>query len=119
MLASGVGRGLGVFAKDYGTEADLLDGVQDALLGAEGQRQRREHQRHDRAALRRAGAGSTSVVAELAKAGANARRQRTSRDRTPVDVALGVGGRGRAGGPPPIHTATAGPDQEADRRTPE
>ena len=24
MLASGVGRGLGVFAKDYGTEADLL-----------------------------------------------------------------------------------------------
>ena len=27
--------------------------------------------------------------------------------RTPVDVALGVGGRGRAGGPPPVHTATA------------
>src|SRR4030095_11544901 len=32
MLASGVGRGLGVCAKDYGTEADLLDAVK-TLLG--------------------------------------------------------------------------------------
>ena len=31
MLASGVGRGLGVFAKDYGTEADLLEGVKTVL----------------------------------------------------------------------------------------
>src|SRR6185295_8766968 len=28
MLAAGVGRGLGVFAKDYGTEADLLGAVE-------------------------------------------------------------------------------------------
>ena len=31
MLASGVGRGLGVFAKDYGTEADLLEAVKVLL----------------------------------------------------------------------------------------
>ena len=31
MLASGVGRGLGVFAKDFGTEADLLEGVKTVL----------------------------------------------------------------------------------------
>ena len=31
MLASGVGRGLGVFAKDVGTEADLLEGVKVVL----------------------------------------------------------------------------------------
>jgi hypothetical protein len=31
MLASGVGRGLGVFAKDYGTEADLLEATKTLL----------------------------------------------------------------------------------------
>ena len=27
--------------------------------------------------------------------------------RTPVDMAMGVGGRGRAGGPPPVYEKTA------------
>ena len=104
MLASGVGRGLGVFAKDYGTEADLLEGVKTVLA-----------QKVDVNAANNNGltalhyaaqGGLTSVAAELAKAGATL-DARDKQNRTPVDVALGVGGRGRAGGPPPIHTATA------------
>jgi ankyrin repeat protein len=51
-------------------------------------------------------AGLDTVVAELAKAGANL-EAKDKNGRTPVDVALGVGGRGRAGGPPPVHTSTA------------
>src|SRR5947209_19588590 len=34
MLAAGLGRGLGVFAKDYATEADLLESVK--VLAAHG-----------------------------------------------------------------------------------
>jgi hypothetical protein len=33
--------------------------------------------------------------------------QKDKQNRTPVDVANGVGGRGRAGGPPVIHKDTA------------
>jgi hypothetical protein len=29
------------------------------------------------------------------------------KERTPADMAMGVGNRGRAGGPPPIHERTA------------
>ena len=104
MLASGVGRGLGVFAKDYGTEADLLAGVKVVLA-----------QKVDVNAANNNGltalhfaaqAGLDTVVAELAKAGATL-DVKDKQGRTPVDVALGVGGRGRAGGPPPVHTGTA------------
>jgi ankyrin repeat protein len=104
MLASGVGRGLGVFAKDYGTEADLLEGVKTLLARKVDVNAANTN---GLTALHYAAqAGLTSVVAELAKAGA-ALEPRDKQKRTPVDVALGVGGRGRAGGPPPIHTETA------------
>ena len=104
MLASGVGRGLGVFAKDYGTEADLLQGVKLLL---EKKVNVDASTTNGLTALHYAAqAGLDTVVAELAKAGANL-EPKDKNGRTPVDVALGVGGRGRAGGPPPIHTSTA------------
>ena len=104
MMASGLGRGLGVFAKDYGTEADLRqavellvernvdvnattdDGITAIHLAAQG--------------------GLDSVVRVLAKAGARL-DVKDKRGRTPVDMAMGVGGRGRAGGPPPVYERTA------------
>jgi ankyrin repeat protein len=104
MLASGVGRGLGVFAKDYGTEADLLEGVKTIL--AQKVNVNASTTNGLTAMHYAAQAGLDTVVAELAKAGATL-DAKDKNGRTPVDVALGVGGRGRAGGPPPVHTSTA------------
>jgi uncharacterized protein len=104
MLASGVGRGLGVFAKDYGTEADLLEGVK-TILGQKVDVNAANN--NGLTALHYAAqAGLETVVAELARAGATL-DVKDKNGRTPVDVALGVGGRGRAGGPPPVYTSTA------------
>jgi ankyrin repeat protein len=104
MLAAGVGRGLGVFAKDVGTEADLLAAARLALdYGA------------DVTAVNDAGqtalhfaaqAGLDSVVQLLADRGA-ALDVKDKQGRTPLDAALGVGGRGRAGGPAPVYEHTA------------
>jgi hypothetical protein len=104
MLASGVGRGLGVFAKDYGTEADLLEGVKTIL--AQKVNVNASTNNGMTALHYAAQAGLDTVVAELAKAGATL-DAKDKNGRTPVDVAMGVGGRGRAGGPPPVHTSTA------------
>jgi len=104
MLASGVGRGLGVFAKDYGTEADLLEGVK--TLVARKVDVNAANTQGMTALHFAAQAGLDSVVAELAAHGATL-DPKDKQGRTPVDVALGVGGRGRAGGPPPIHDTTA------------
>jgi ankyrin repeat protein len=104
MLAAGVGRGLGVFAKDYGTEADLLGAVElllDKKVNVNAATNNGMTALHFAAQ-----AGLDTVVAALAKAGATL-DAKDKNNRTPVDVALGVGGRGRAGGPPPIHTSTA------------
>ncbi len=51
-------------------------------------------------------AGLDSVVTLLAQAGATL-DAKDKQGRTPVDVAMGVGGRGRAGGPPPVYDRTA------------
>jgi len=104
MLGSGVGRGLGVFAKDYGTEADLLEGVK--LLLAQKVNVNASTNNGMTALHYAAQAGLDTVVAALAGAGATLDAKEKN-GRTPVDVALGVGGRGRAGGPPPVHTGTA------------
>jgi ankyrin repeat protein len=104
MLGSGVGRGLGVFAKDYGTEAGLLEGVK--LLLEKKVNVNAANNNGLTALHYAAQAGLDTVVAELAKAGATL-DVKDKNGRTPVDVALGVGGRGRAGGPPPVHTSTA------------
>ena len=51
-------------------------------------------------------AGLDSVVSLLAEHGATL-DVKDSKGRTPVDVALGVGNRGRAGGPPTVYQHTA------------
>jgi ankyrin repeat protein len=104
MLASGVGRGLGVFAKDFGTEADLLGAVQ--LLLANGAAVNAANTNGLTALHFASQAGLDSVVSELARHGA-VLDVKDKQGRTPVDVALGVGNRGRAGGPPAVFDRTA------------
>lgn len=104
MLASGVGRGLGVFAKDVGTEADLLAGVKIVL--GRGVDVNAANANGLTALHYAAQAGMDSVVSELARHGARL-DTKDKQGRTPMDVALGVGNRGRAGGPPPVYQNTA------------
>jgi len=104
MLACGVGRGLGVFAKDVGTEADLLAA---ATLAVDNGVDVNATNDADQTALHFAAqAGLDSIVRLLASRGAKL-DAKDKQGRTPVDVALGVGGRGRAGGPPPVYEKTA------------
>lgn len=103
IMAAGVGRGLGVFAKDVGTEAELrqtaellVDRVDVNAATTDGT-----------TALHLASqAGMDSVVSLLVQHGAKL-DVRDKRGRLPVDVAMGIGGRGRAGGPAPVYEHTA------------
>ena len=104
MMASGLGRGLGVFAKDYGTEADLRQAVE--LLVERNVDVNASTDDGITAIHLAAQAGLDSVVTVLAKHGARL-DVKDKRGRTPVDMAMGVGGRGRAGGPPPVYERTA------------
>ena len=104
MLASGVGRGLGVFAKDVGTEADLLEGAKVVL--ARGVDVNAQNTNGLTALHYAAQAGLDSVVRELARHGARL-DTKDKQGRMPVDVAMGVGNRGRAGGPPAVFPQTA------------
>ena len=104
MMASGLGRGLGVFAKDYGTEADLRQAVE--LLVERNVDVNASTDDGITAIHLAAQGGLDSVVRVLAKAGARL-DVKDKRGRTPVDMAMGVGGRGRAGGPPPVYERTA------------
>jgi ankyrin repeat protein len=104
MMASGLGRGLGVFAKDYGTEADLRQAVE--LLVERNVDVNASTDDGITAIHLAAQGGLDSVVRVLAKAGANL-DAKDKKGRTPIDMAMGVGGRGRAGGPPPVYERTA------------
>jgi uncharacterized protein len=104
MLAAGLGRGLGVFAKDVGTEADLRESVRLCL--ERGVDVNAVDDSLETALHYAAQAGLDSVVKLLAEYGA-VLDAKDKQGRTPVDVALGVGGRGRAGGPPTVHEKTA------------
>ena len=104
MMASGLGRGLGVFAKDYGTEADLRQAVE--LLVEQKVDVNAATDEGITAIHLAAQGGLDSVVRVLAKAGANL-DAKDKKGRTPIDMAMGVGGRGRAGGPPPVYDRTA------------
>jgi ankyrin repeat protein len=103
MFASGLGRGTGVFTKDIGTERDLLQAVKVLV----------EHgvdvnafNDNGQTAMHFAAQASDDIVRYLAAHGAKL-EPRDKQGRTPVDLALGVGVRGRAGGPPPVRQATA------------
>jgi ankyrin repeat protein len=104
MMACGVGRGLGVFAKDVGTESDLLKAA--TLLVDKGVDVNLANDTGLTAAHIAAQAGLDSLISLLAKHGAKL-DVKDKRGRTPVDMAMGVGGRGRAGGPPPVYERTA------------
>ena len=103
MFAAGLGRGTGAFAKDYASEAELLDAVQ--VLVAAGA---------DVNAVSAAGEtplhfgaqASDDIVRFLAASGAKL-DVKDKQGRTPVEMALGVGLHGHAGGPPTVREGTA------------
>jgi len=103
MFAAGNGRGTGVFQKDIGTERDLLEttrvlverGVDVNLANDNGQ-----------TAMHFAAQVSDDIVKYLAAHGA-VLDAKDKQNHTPVDLALGIGARGRAGGPPPVRQQTA------------
>jgi len=103
MFAAGLGRGQGVFAKDYATEAELLESVKTLV----------EHGADVNAASERgetplhfAAQASDDIVRYLAAHGAQL-DAKDKQGRTPVDIALGKGLRGRAGGPVTVREETA------------
>jgi len=93
MLAAGLGRGLGVFAKDYATEAQMIEGLQVLL-----DRHVNLNATNDagQTALHFAALSSDNIVKILAEHGATL-DIKDKQGRTPLDFALGAGGRGRAG----------------------
>jgi len=103
MLAAGYGRGQGVFAKDYATESEMAEGVRVLL----------EHgvdvnavNDNGQTALHFAAQASDEIVRLLAAHGAKL-EMKDKNGRTPVDFAMGVGLRGRAGGPVEVRQHTA------------
>jgi ankyrin repeat protein len=103
MFAAGLGRGLGVFAKDYGTDADLLEAAK--VLVAAGADVNAATEAGE-TPMHYAAQVSNDLVRFLADHGAQLDAT-DKKGRTPADMALGVGLRGRAGGPPIIHKETA------------
>lgn len=103
MLAAGLGRGLGVFAKDYATEAALIEAVK--VLVARGVDVNAVND-SGQTAMHFAAQASDGIVQFLAEHGARL-DVKDRQGRTPVDMAMGVGLRGRAGGPPIVREGTA------------
>jgi ankyrin repeat protein len=103
MLAAGLGRGLGVFAKDYATEAQMIEGLQVLL-----DRHVNLNATNDagQTALHFAALSSDNIVKLLAEHGAQL-DIKDKQGRTPLDFALGAGGRGRAGALPVPRESTA------------
>jgi ankyrin repeat protein len=93
MLAAGLGRGLGTFADEYATEAEQLEAVKVLL-----DRHVDINAANDagQTALHFAALSMDSVVELLATHGANL-DAKDKQGRTPLDMALGKGGPGRAG----------------------
>jgi uncharacterized protein len=114
MLAAGLGHGLGVFAKEYATEPAMLEAVQVLLdrhvdvntVNEAGQ-----------TALHFAALASDPVVKLLAQNGARL-DVRDKQGRTPLDMAMGAGGRGRAGSAPAVRETTAALLRELMSRQP-
>jgi len=93
MLASGLGRGLSAFNDEFATEAQMLEAVKllldqhvDVNAVNEG----------GQTALHFAALSMDSVVEVLAKSGASL-EIKDRQGRTPMDMANGKGGPGRAG----------------------
>jgi ankyrin repeat protein len=103
MLAAGVGRGQGVFAKDYATEEELLRAVE--LLVERGVDVNAAND-SGQTALHIAAQASDRVVEFLGTHGANL-EAKDKQGRTPLDIALGTGVRARIGGESTVRETTA------------
>lgn len=103
MFAAGLGRGTGAFTKDYATEAELLDSVQ--VLVAAGADVNAVNDTGE-TPLHYGAQASDDIVKFLAAHGAKL-DAKDSKGRTPVEMALGVGLHGHAGGPPNVREGTA------------
>jgi ankyrin repeat protein len=104
MFACGLGRGTSAFAEDVGTEADLFAAAKLAI----------EHGADVKAvsdsgatALHYAAQSGLNSVVQLLAAHGAILDATDKQGRMPADNARGVGGRGRAGGPPIVHQDTA------------
>lgn len=102
MLAAGLGRGLGVFAKDYATEAQMIEGLNVLIAQHVDVNARNDA---GQTALHFAALNSDEAVKILAAHGAQL-DVKDKQGRTPLDFANGAGGRGRAGGPPVVRPET-------------
>jgi uncharacterized protein len=103
MLASGVGRGQGVFAKDYASEAQLLEAVR--LLVESGVDVNAANDA-GQTALHIAAQASDGIVKYLAEHGANL-DAKDKQGRTALDIAMGAGVRARIGGESTVRESTA------------
>ena len=103
MLASGVGRGTGVFAKDYASEAELLAAVQYLVESGVDVNAANDS---GQTALHVAAQASDGIVKYLAEHGANL-DAKDKQGRTALDVAMGKGVRARIGGESTIRESTA------------
>ena len=103
MFAAGNGRGTGVFQKDIGTERDMLNAVQ--VLVERGVDVNAAND-NGQTAMHFAAQVSDDIVRYLAAHG-SVLDAKDKQAHTPVDLALGIGARGRAGGPPPVRQQTA------------
>ncbi len=102
MLAAGLGHGLGVFAKEYATEPAMLEAVK--ILVAQHVDVNAANDKGE-TALHFAALASDPVVQFLAANGANL-QAKDKQGRTALDMALGHGGRGRAGELPKVREST-------------
>ncbi len=102
MLAAGLGHGLGVFAKEYATEPAMLEAVR---ILAEQKVDVNAANDAGETALHFAAMASDPVVKFLAENGANL-SAKDRQGRTALDMALGHGGRGRAGEIPKVREST-------------
>jgi ankyrin repeat protein len=103
MIAAGLGRGQGVFANDFATEAQMVEGA--AVLLDRGVDVNAVNDSGE-TALHYAAQASDEIVRMLAAHGAKL-DVKDKNGRTPEDFAMGVGLRGRAGGPPTVREHTA------------
>jgi ankyrin repeat protein len=103
MLAAGLGHGQGVFAKDYATDREMLEGAK--VLVARGVDVNAVND-NGQTAMHFAVRVSDDIVRYLA-ANRAALDIKDKQGRTPLDAALGMGVRGRAGGPVEKREATA------------
>ncbi len=103
MFASGQGYGTGTFAKDYATVDELLESIK--VLVAAGADVNAVNEAGD-TPLHFGAQASDDIVKFLVASGAKL-DVKDKQGRTPVEMALGIGLHGHAGGPPTVREGTA------------